>query len=331
MLRMALTLVPSPIKSIFISSKGGTTDQEAGEDNKKEADEEKREETSIVTEANEAVKHMRDTAQWVLTIFAALAAALMVGTQLSSLGKLEAPDWMTDNRLGVAFVAGGVALIAIGSIIWFALQVLVAKPISLQETAKDERENRNTEDVRFIESTGLLERSKTIDEFLAKTSGFTRERAEARKRGDQQAIDRANRRLKYHNNNLKSLKALLRYESVRRRIESAKIPMLAAGFLGGIAIGVFAWAANPPDPAETPAPFLLPTQAVARLSEDSRKVWAEDLGTSCDTNSLKVIVLSTDDKTIEVVSVPNDQCALVRFEVPSSEIRPANSATLPES
>lgn len=278
-----------------------------------------------------SVGQMKDTAKWTVSVFAALAAILIAGTQLSSLGQLEGNEWIEDHRLLVAFLAGGIALLAIGAVIHSALSVLTATPKSLDELATEEKESESnrTRDVRFVHASNLLEEKESIQQFNAKaaTLGTLRDSADLLR--DPDKIRQTYADVAYHNARIETFQATMRYETVRRALSKSRGRMLAAGLVGGLAIGSFTWAANPPKEEETTGPFLIPTNAYARLSEENQGKWADELGNDCVTKPIYVMVLSTARENAEVVTVTGTDCAVARMTISIDELFPVFSVTIP--
>src|SRR5689334_10268659 len=75
-----------------------------------------------------AMQRIRDAAKWLIGAAAAVGAALIAGTQLSSIGKLSS-GW----RLSLAIAGVVLALAAVVFAIWFAVQLLLPVGVTLTE------------------------------------------------------------------------------------------------------------------------------------------------------------------------------------------------------
>lgn len=293
------------------------------------------EEPPSIALANASVTHIRETAKWVVAAFAALAVAMMAGTQLSSIGQLKTTDFMMEHRWAFAFGAGALALFAIGVVVWSALQVLLAEPIDLTAVMAQEArflsrggKGREPEDVSFVKNSGMLDAGQTIAQFVGTDDEIRKAFAKADPNDvqrQQQLVDA----LVVHQQNLRVLKALLRYESVRRAARHAKWWMLGAGFVGGLAIGVFTWAANPPEVPAEAAPFKTPAVAQAYLSKESRERLSPVLGPECVANPVDVLVTNVSENDATVITMPSDTCAVSSFTLPLSEVFPSEEVAPP--
>jgi hypothetical protein len=100
----------------------------------------------------EGVKTLRETAKWLTTAFAALGTAMLAGTQLSKIGQLG----LADLRLWVAVAAGTLALSAVGVVIWNVTRVLAPEWVSIHELIQDQEDQRQTDDLEFVEKNKYL-------------------------------------------------------------------------------------------------------------------------------------------------------------------------------
>lgn len=293
------------------------------------------EEPPSIALANASVSHIRETAKWVVAAFAALAVAMMAGTQLSSIGELETTDFMMENRWGFAFGAGALALLAIGVVVWSALQVLLADPIDLAAVKAQEAnflsrggKGPEPEDVLFVKNSGMLDAGQSVSQFVGKDDEIRKAFAQVKPDDVQQQQQLADS-LVLHQQNLRVLKALLRYESVRRAAQSSKWWMLGAGLVGGLAIGVFTWAANPPAATVETAPFKTPAVAQAHLSEESQKRLSSVLGAECVADPVDVLVTGVSGNDASVITMPTDTCAVSSFSLTLSEVFPSEEVAPP--
>src|SRR5437588_578934 len=80
----------------------------------------------LVAAPDAGVDQLRSTAKWLIAALAAVGSLLATGTQLSSLGRLDA----SSGRLHVAIAALAAALLGVAYCIGQALRVLEARPLN---------------------------------------------------------------------------------------------------------------------------------------------------------------------------------------------------------
>lgn len=179
------------------------------------------------------IDRYRDLAKYVVTIFAAVAAAMLAGTQLSSIGSLT---WDDDKAriitaiVGFLFAFGGIFMV-----ISSALAVLKPVEMSLDQIENDPDLKQFVERRKTLLLHGLGSAAELRD--LLQSDLLD---AESRKAWAAVAASLVDR---------------VAYEKVRREFESAWKSMVIWAVVGAIGIVAFVWAANPPDPsaAETGA------------------------------------------------------------------------------
>lgn len=88
---------------------------------------------AVSEEYDKAVAQLRESAKWLLTIFAAVGAVLISGTQLSKIGQMAA-DW----RLVVAVAAFAIGLVAVGTAILSVLRVLSSGSTSVAALRREQ-------------------------------------------------------------------------------------------------------------------------------------------------------------------------------------------------
>lgn len=309
-----------------------------------------------IAELDQSVDNMRATAKWIITILAAMATAVLAGTQLTSFGNLRAPDPLEDARLGIAWLAGTVALSAIGCIIWQATKVLTVGNATLSDLAAHEDDQPPHENVVYVKKIGVLdgaydgELAETITEFQEKRTRYQKDDEGAREALFQakiaaqrdpnntilegaveiaklQAGATAAKRLSLSSRR-RVLLAALRAEIIGRTMAKAAKPMVIGGVIGGISLGMFVWAINPPAPDDD-LPFVIPAHGYVRLSEENQSQWEKELGEQCVANPIQVMVLSISEENAEVVSVAGTGCAAARFTVSLDEVYPGQRVIVP--
>lgn len=182
-------------------------------------------------------QRIRDAAKWLIASSAAVGAALIAGSQLSSIGRLDVgwPTSIPTARLWVATAGVLLGLTAVAYVIWTAVAVLLPVLVLISDLKEhwDEPSPAMRPVVGFFrEHRKFLQGVDTPAELIDRREELIRQRAtDEIAKADQriQAIeDMANHQI---------LKAMFQ-RSLRR--------LLAAAALIAIGIVAFAWAANPP-------------------------------------------------------------------------------------
>jgi len=203
----------------------------------------------------QGIEYLRSTAKWLIVVFAAVGAVLAAGTQLSSIGKLQ---W-GDGRLTAAIVAAAVALVAIGAVIATVLAMLMSGYMTLAELAKKGDRDR---EIKFLAREELLvlagyDKVKDLQEeykrlaerrntLLSQYYNLLDAEKDAEAQPTVKELTRLEARIGYLDSVVDHILSAARYNLVRRRFVYATVVLFAAGTIAAIAIGVFAWAANPP-------------------------------------------------------------------------------------
>lgn len=303
----------------------------------------------VVAAAEQSVDNMRATAKWIITILSALAAVLIAGTQLTSFGKLPAPDALHDARLWIAWVSGILTLIAIGAIIWKAIQVLTVGNATIADLVKEEKNHSKSKNLEYAYKVDVLDSGETVREFNRKWTDYRRAEDEAESElfaarlaaimnpedGQQARLvkvaEMTAAEVKERHRDLGRrryiLLSALRADIVGRTMSDAVPPMLYAGVIGGISLGAFVWAVNPPP--EAPPAFLIPAEAIVELSPDEQQQYDSALGEKCVTQEFDGLVLEVDDDQARLVSIPSDVCEVAEIDVAITSIRPAEHIPLP--
>lgn len=204
-----------------------------------------------------AVDTYRSIIRWLIASLGAIAAALVVGIQLTSLGHL------TGTRLIAAIVVAAVGLLAVVAAIAFAIAVLVPVAASPEALKNDSR----FAELRAISGDDLetmLRGMPAVDSIAGFVDLYLEEvRTESRLRGElrklptdsqeqktlQTQLERAAGNLRVYAPVLSSLIGRGLYEHTRKTFHGATIRMfVAAGVVGAAAIA-FAYLANPSNTA----------------------------------------------------------------------------------
>lgn len=196
-----------------------------------------------------AVDRYRDLAKYLIAIIAAVAATLVAGTQLSSIGKLS---WADDPGRVVAAVVG--FALAIAAVVWTvskALELLRPIEMSLADVLDDDSLRADIEE-RGAMLSGL-ESASQLDALF--DLGLLNER-------ERQAWQ----------DTVNAVVGRAAYKRATERFERAWRGMLVGSLLGIGGIIAFTWGANPPTPPPStravfrPAPLpvtIVPLPATA--------------------------------------------------------------------
>lgn len=168
------------------------------------------------------VDRLRETAKWMITLFAGVGAVLGAGTQLSSIGRLDAGDWASDHRLPVAIVAGAVTLVCIGVIIHRAVRVMTVGDVNLFALSPA--------DQKYVNENQLLGKGLTLPEAWNKINDLVAQR-DATNPAEAANIALLNNQISYHDRLLERTKAVLRFRTVGNQFRLATWILLSAGAL----------------------------------------------------------------------------------------------------
>jgi hypothetical protein len=261
------------------------------------------------------VTSLRDTAKWIITIFASVGAVLTAGSQLSNIGRLPVPPDIASNRVPIAIVSGILVLIGIGTIIWQGVKVLTTGGGNFNQLSQDEA-------AYLVNSGALGAQYSSIGEIQAAVTAIDTERSglDWADLAQRERIRALENQLGYINRLVTRAAAALRYQKVVKAFHDAAKWMLAGGALTAIAFVVFVWATNPPAPSEAPE-FVVPANATLSLTPEQQQQLAKSLGETCVQGDIPVVILSTDDERADVVSVAQGDCKLARFEIDTTSLQ----------
>jgi hypothetical protein len=211
-----------------------------------------------------AATESRDAAKWLLAGFGAIAAVLVAGTQLSSIGSLDDPA-----RILVAVLALAIGLTAVALAAAVTALLLLPGFTTLSDIATQEARGRRPWDIGYVGDvldenpeiaegyatqvsgengllrkyrTGLDKRAEAYREYLtAYASGdATRKAAKQRKFNEADAIAMELGRV------AKTVTTVASYRRLNRNGRGWTAAVTVLALVTGIAVAAFAWAANPP-------------------------------------------------------------------------------------
>jgi hypothetical protein len=254
--------------------------------------------TADITKVNES---LRTTAKWLLTSFAAIGALLVAGIQLSSVGSLtgETPD----SRI-VAVIAGiTIAVVGIAAAMWWTSKVLVTFLNSFRSArARPDITNRVLGDREVI---GL-----SYDELNTRIRRVSAELSEADTPDERTALlvewqDLAERR--------RMALALIGSEILKERFEAARSAIIVGSIFAATGLAMFAWGANPPANAETPAVSLGKAPVLLNVHLTAQGIEGLKTARGCADADISALQIAGSPSAREVISVPADRCKAVRF------------------
>ena len=204
-----------------------------------------------------ANERIRGAAKWLIASSAAVGAALIAGSQLSSIGKLDVglPTSTDKARLWIAGLGVVIGLAGVVFSIWTAVQLLLPKTVLISElsSAWSDKYSRLRPVVDFFKrnrkylqgyetpAEAIAEREELIAELNADDSDedTTTEAAEL-----EAAIIDVDARIR-------EIEDAAGYQLLRADFEATLRRLIIAAVVVALGIVAFAWAANPPD---KPAP-----------------------------------------------------------------------------
>ncbi|MEU4620845.1 pentapeptide repeat-containing protein [Actinoplanes sp. NPDC023801] len=199
-------------------------------------------EPSPLTAANQRI---RDTAKWLVASAAAIGAALIAGSQLSSIGRLEA-GWPTGEataRLWVATAGALAGLIAVVFAITAALRVLLPVQVLISDLA----ENWEKPSPEFRPVVDFFRRRPKFLQGTASPAALVDRRARLVERlGTAGAPADLHDRIEAMDRRIEAVEDVASHESLKAAFERCLRRLLVAAAVAAIGIVAFAWAANPP-------------------------------------------------------------------------------------
>jgi hypothetical protein len=248
------------------------------------------------------IDRYRELAKWIITVFAAVGALLVAGSQLSSLGALDLQDDLVRILAAVASLA--LALVAAMYVIWKAIGVLRPIETSLDELGSDpiaQKLNQQPASLPFhattVEGVGDEYRMAMGNPFLS-----------------------AEKRTLW-NAELGTFLDRIAFLKITDRFDSAWRGMTIAVAVGAAAILVFAYAANPPKPETSVTASALPptpTEVTVSLTSEGKDSLGPVLGPECVSQTqISALAIGGDESSPTLVTVPGGSCKIARFSLPA--------------
>lgn len=264
-----------------------------------------------------AADRIRETAKWLTVSLAALGTVMVAGSQLSSIGSLE--PW--SDRMLAAVLGGALAAVGAGGILWATTWTATTPAVSLQGLTTDVPKGAET----VVTDRTLLHGEPDVTAFHqavvaaleARGRALTAHYAQPGDADLKLAADAAQNQALALGQTAGELLAVTSYSALAHRWKRARWVIIGAGVVAGLGLGLFAWAANPPEDAEASAAaanvLTAPKTQVARLTGDGVAALAETLGEDCPAEEpLTVIVLGSTAAGPDVL-VDQEGCARTRL------------------
>jgi hypothetical protein len=264
---------------------------------------------------------IRETAKWLVATFGAVAGALIVGLQLSDIGKLEGGD-----RVAAA-IAAFFALAAVILIVALASVVLARGGVPLSELSSRRRGRKYKRLLATLErSPSLYSKYGSVPNLVDKVEAeFDKQvRSWDEKNSADQPEEKARATKEFEetkkvmpelNRLAIRLMSSARAEDIRitfERVRNAIIVLAITVALGG---AVFAYVDNAPDEEEEPAVSQRPVAALLHLDASGQEKMGPILGSECKLGKVPVEVLSSSEDGWEAVSIPSTGCDATRLTI----------------
>jgi hypothetical protein len=300
-------------------------------------------EASSATADPRPIQTIRETAKWILTAFAAIAAVLITGLQLSAIGQLSLLSW----RFLAAMLGLLLGLSCASWAILRASDVVSIRFLALRELAEEQHRvvqqlrkhgldelalkpsispllfalRENAAEVFFGNATEiaeLFERQNLMHQALYKLRRHEPVRWDNRTYQPDDLDKLESAALALHNAAQQAVDwanewtTRRQYNTLRRRV----VPLAGIGVVAGLA--VFAWAVNPP--TTTPAAHTQTALPVSVLftKDAAQKIPGLDTQHALciqDQNGLPAIALASDLREPEIVTIPHKDCPPLRITI----------------
>jgi hypothetical protein len=200
-----------------------------------------------------ANNRIRDAAKWLIASSAAVGAALLAGTQLSNIGKLEA-----GTRLFVAFIGAILGLAGVVLAIFVAVRLLLPVTVTLDELVEewDQPKKRLKPAIKFFkkkrkylqgfQTAAELQKARQVAiESLGKIEGGgIKGSANERERMRLEAV------ISDLDGRTEDVEAIAQTRTLEGQFSRALECFLLATIMAAGGIVAFAWASNPPAPKD---------------------------------------------------------------------------------
>ncbi|HEX6338721.1 MAG TPA: pentapeptide repeat-containing protein [Jiangellaceae bacterium] len=213
---------------------------------------------------DQATQQIRSAGKWLIAAAAAVGAALIAGSQLSSIGKLDTcSDWGTVacSRLPVAVSGAVMALASVVLIVWMGTRLLLPVAVSLNELDDHWKNPGRWADGKFfranpqylsVESPEALERCRSEAWNRLWNAKLDLEAAtEGEQPAKKHVLQNAEAEFERWQDQVRTVTGIASFQLLQAHFRSLLWKLLGASAFAAIGIVAFAWAANPPEPASS--------------------------------------------------------------------------------
>lgn len=247
-------------------------------------------------------QRIRSTARWLTVTFGGVAAALLAGLQLTSLGSTSGHA-RTLALKGYALGIFGVLLVMVAASV-----VMTAGRVTLRELAHpkwprwlykrlDERADLHPD----YASVGALARD--VEQATSAQAKALRDYNEEKNTTTERTLKDAVARMTTLLPLWDRLLDAARYERLQQCWKWARVAIFAGAGLAAVGIAIFAANVQKPDPA-TPALAQTPVVGLAALTPSGLVAHRAELGSKCRGRGVGVVVTAADEKSYTLMVVP---------------------------
>ncbi len=192
-----------------------------------------------------ANQRIRDTAKWLIASAAGVGAALVAGSQLSNIGRLDAGT----VRFWVA--ASGILLGLTGVVLAVGAEMRVLLPAQVLVSDLDLNWDHPTPELRpvvafFRRDTKFLQGTASPAELIKRRDDLVA------KLHEPNPADDLHSRIEALDKRVTTVEEMANHQALKATFERALRRLLLATVIAGAGIVAFAWAANPPNPPVGP-------------------------------------------------------------------------------
>jgi hypothetical protein len=192
-------------------------------------------------------QRIRDAAKWLVASAAAVGAALIAGSQVSSIGRLDVgwPTTIATARLWVATIGVLTGLGGIAYVFWTAVSILLPSVVLISDLNDNwERPSREMRPVVafFRRYPKYLQGVATPAQLIDHRARLIEQLGNAGPLAGEAFLPR----ISALDQRIQAIEDMANYQGLKARFERALGRLLAAAALIAIGIVAFAWSANPP-------------------------------------------------------------------------------------
>jgi len=263
-----------------------------------------------------AIERVRETAKWIIAGFGAIGLAIAGESVLSNVGEASGV------RLAIAIIAAATGLGAVALAIWKTADVLLPSQVSVQDITKYPK-LRAALDADPILFRGIASGSSEFVEVYRSRSDQFVQASQAHRQAPSDetklALAEARRQVIELTPVIDGLTDITLYEKVRTSFDIARRWIFTGAVGAGVALVVFAAAANPPEDSAgdnstsgsaTAAATEAPTPVQVSLTDEGVRLLKQDLG--CDNRALEAIAVAGEPTSLDVVTAEAG-CRIIRF------------------